>query len=128
MRGRCWTKYALQELISLDTFLEFYLSHPEGTVIDFTQNLTSMLDANPGLRAMVFRPLPRPGPVELGAGIPCVCFLGREVSDDVIPFFILSSMPWIPRIQESKFYLILQSMNQCLLLMKLCLTLMRLPT
>ncbi len=36
-------------------------------MIDFTTSLTAILDSNPGMRAMVIRPLPRPGPGEFGA-------------------------------------------------------------
>ncbi len=39
-------------------------------MIDFTGTLTDILDANAGLRAMVVRPLPRPGPGPFGAFLP----------------------------------------------------------
>lgn len=38
-------------------------------MIEFSQTLSDILDANSGLRAMVIRPLPRPGPGPFGASL-----------------------------------------------------------
>lgn len=41
----------------------------ERFIIEFSQTLSDILDANSGLRAMVIRPLPRPGPGPFGASL-----------------------------------------------------------
>jgi hypothetical protein len=38
-------------------------------MMDFTQTVTDILDANQGLRAIVIRPLPRPGPGAFGSSM-----------------------------------------------------------
>ncbi len=35
-------------------------------MIDFAQTLSEILDSNVGMRAMVIRPLPKPGPLPFG--------------------------------------------------------------
>ncbi len=42
---------------------------PERFTIDFAETLSSILDEHPSLRAMIIRPLPRPGPGPFGAGL-----------------------------------------------------------
>ncbi len=42
---------------------------PEHLTIEFSTTLSDILDANSGLRAMIIRPLPRPGPGPFGAGL-----------------------------------------------------------
>jgi hypothetical protein len=37
--------------------------------MDFTQTVTDILDANQGLKAIIIRPLPRPGPGKFGSGL-----------------------------------------------------------
>jgi hypothetical protein len=48
--------------LNLSTFLE-------GTMMDFTQTVTDILDANQGLKAIIIRPLPRRSSGPFGEGL-----------------------------------------------------------